>query len=401
MIHLATMNKQPILSVAITALCILLTSCGGGTASQITVTQPLPLAKIGEQIFFDTNLSEPTGMSCATCHDPARAFTDSHALAVSMGVSQGVIPGKFGGRNAPTVLYSFYIPTFGYSEEGPTGGFFHDGRAANIVLQAEGPPTNALEMHNPDKASYVNKVKNAQYADDFKLVWGADVFDNTGNAYSKIAATIAAFETEDSRFAPFTSKFDYWRADKVQLTSDELDGLRLFNNPAKGNCAACHPSTAPNAVTPPLFTNFAYDALGVPRNTAIPANADPNYFDLGLCGPARTDFSAPALCGKFKVPTLRNIAVTAPYFHNGKFSSLRDVVKFYATRDSNPELWYPLDNNGNAMRFDDLPAQYKVNVNITEIPYNRRLGDLPAMTEVEIDHVVAFLNTLTDGYVLP
>ena len=215
-------------------------------------------------------------MSCATCHDPAQAFTDSHPLAISMGVSQGVVPGRFGGRNAPTVVYSRYIPIFGFSEEGPTGGFFHDGRAASITAQAGGPPTNAVEMHNPDKASYVNKVKSSQYAVDFKRAWGANVFDNADAAYDKIAATVAAFETEDLRFAPFTSKFDYWRAGKVQLNSDELDGLSLFNDPGKGNCAACHPSTAPNAITPPLFTNFAYDALGVPRNTAIPANADPN-----------------------------------------------------------------------------------------------------------------------------
>jgi cytochrome c peroxidase len=230
-------------------------------------------------------------------------------------------------------------------------------------------------------------------------VWGNTVFDNVADAYSKITATVAEFEKSDPRFAPFTSKFDYWLKGRVQLSSDELNGLSLFNARDKGNCAACHPSIAPSSVTPPLFTDFTYDALGVPRNSAIPANADPNYFDLGLCG--RTDFNSPTLCGKFKVPTLRNVAVTAPYFHNGKFSNLRDVVKFYVTRDINPELWYPPDGSGNVVIFDDMPDQYKINVNITEPPYDRRPGDLPALTDAEIDQVVAFLNTLTDGYILP
>lgn len=395
-----TSSKQLVLPVSVAALLALFTACGGGSeASPTTATQAVSKAAVGEKIFFDTSLSEPAGMSCATCHDPARAFTDSHALAISMGVSEGVIPGLFGGRNTPTIAYHVLTPVFGFAEEGPYGGLFHDGRAATLADQAGGPPTNPVEMHNPDMASYVNKVKNAAYADDFKRVWGSNVFDNVADAYNKITATVAEFEKTDSRFAPFTSKFDYWLKGKVQLSSDELDGLSLFNARDKGNCAACHPSIAPSSVTPPLFTDFTYDALGVPRNTTIPANTDPNYFDLGLCG--RTDFNSPTLCGKFKVPTLRNVAVTAPYFHNGKFSNLRDVVKFYVTRDLNPELWYPLDGNGNVVKFDDMPDQYKINVNITEPPYDRRPGDLPALTDAEVDQVVAFLNTLTDGYTPP
>ncbi|MDO8988184.1 MAG: cytochrome-c peroxidase [Sideroxyarcus sp.] len=392
--------KQLVVPVSIAALFTLFTACGGGSeASPTAGTQAVSKAAVGEKIFFDTSLSEPAGMACATCHDPARAFTDSHALAISMGVSEGVIPGQFGGRNTPTIAYHVLTPVFGFAEEGPYGGLFHDGRAATLADQAGGPPTNPVEMHNPDMASYVDKVKNAAYADDFKRVWGNDVFDNVADAYSKITATVAEFEKTDTRFAPFSSKFDYWLKGRVQLSSDELDGFNLFNARDKGNCAACHPSIAPSSATPPLFTDFTYDALGVPRNTAIPANGDPNYFDLGLCG--RADFNSPTLCGKFKVPTLRNVAVTAPYFHNGKFSNLRDVVKFYVTRDINPELWYPPDGSGNIVKFDDMPDQYKTNVNITEPPYDRRPGDLPALTDAEIDHVVAFLNTLTDGYILP
>lgn len=398
----AATTRQLVVPVSITVLCALLTACGGGSeASPSAGTQAVSRAAVGEKIFFDTSLSEPAGMSCATCHDPERAFTDPRALAISMGVSEGVIPGQFGGRNAPSIAYHVLTPAFGFAEEGPYGGLFHDGRAATLADQAGGPPLSAVEMHNPDMASYVDKVKSSAYADDFKRAWGNNVFDNIADAYNKITATVAEFEKTDSRFAPFTSKFDYWLKGRVQLSSDEQQGLILFNARDKGNCAACHPSIAPSSATPPLFTDFTYDALGVPRNTAIPANADPDYYDLGLCGPVRTDFSSPTLCGKFRVPTLRNVAITAPYFHNGKFSNLRDVVKFYVTRDIDPELWYPLDGNGNALKFDDLPDQYKINVNINEPPYDRRPGDAPALTDAEIDQVVAFLNTLTDGYSPP
>lgn len=398
-----SMKKQFALAVSY-ALCSLLAACGGGgggssSSSASAAPQLSALATVGQQIFFDTSLSEPAGQGCVTCHSPGRAFTDAHAQAISSGVSEGVVPGQLGTRNAPTILYTVLAPVFGYTDDGPTGGFFLDGRASTLTAQAEGPPLNPVEMHNPDKATYVNKVKNAAYANDLKQVWGANLFDNVDDAYDKIAAAVAAFEKEDTRFRPFTSKFDYWRAGKVQLTADELDGYRLFNDPTKGNCAACHPSTGPDPNTPPLFTDFTFDALGVPRNMNIPANADPTYYDLGLCN--RPEITDQTLCGKFKVPTLRNIAVTSPYFHNGVFANLRDVVKFYVTRDTNPDLWYPSDGNGGYVKFNDLPPQYRGNVNTLEVPYNRHLGDAPALDDTEIDHVVTFLNTLTDGYVLP
>jgi cytochrome c peroxidase len=138
----------------------------------------------------------------------------------------------------------------------------------------------------------------------------------------------------------------------------------------------------------------------VPRNTDIPANADPTYYDLGLCGPFRTDLAAdhPERCGAFKVPTLRNIALTAPYFHNGRFATLRDALEFYVQRDTNPEKFYPLDAGGQPQRFNDLPDQYKANVNTTEVPYNRGPGDVPTLSDSDIEDVIAFLNTLTDGF---
>jgi cytochrome c peroxidase len=215
-----------------------------------------------------------------------------------------------------------------------------------------------------------------------------------------VVFALQQYQKEDSEFNLFDSKFDYFLAGKVALTEQEQRGFAFFNNPNKGNCAGCHPSGRSADGTPPLFTDFTYDNLGVPRNYAIPATADASYFDLGLCGPDRTDLvdTHPELCGAFKVPSLRNVALTAPYFHNGKFNTLRDVVSFYVRRDTHPEEWYPLNSGGGADKFDDLPPQYRGNVNTSEAPYNRQLGEQPALTSDEIDDVVAFLNTLTDGY---
>src|SRR6185312_13540665 len=151
--------------------------------------------------------------------------------------------------------------------------------------------------------------------------------------------------------------------------------------------------------SPPMFTDFTYDNLGVPRNPDIPANADPSYYDLGLCGPDRTDLTnRTELCGAFKVPTLRNIATRKVFFHNGEFKTLRDALRFYVRRDTNPEEFYPIGSDGHAQKFNDLPLQYRANVNTAEGPYNRTLGMAPALSDAEIDDLIQFLNTLTDGY---
>jgi cytochrome c peroxidase len=149
----------------------------------------------------------------------------------------------------------------------------------------------------------------------------------------------------------------------------------------------------------PLFTDFTYDNIGVPRNRNIPDNADAGYFDLGLCGPLRTDLSRrEEFCGAFKVPTLRNVALTAPYLHNGRFATLQEVVDVYVTRDTDPQKWYGGSGERHSRKFDDLPGRYFGNVNTTEVPYDRHPGDAPALSPSEIDDVVAFLQTLTDGY---
>ena len=384
-------------------LCALLSACGGGSgngdSSFASGSAGLSsAAALGEQIFKDPSLSASGRMSCATCHDPAHAHAQSNTLAVQLGGPLGDVPGF---RAVPSLRYLNTTPSFFFDAEGtPTGGFNHDGRAATLLEQAQRPFIAPHEMANPTPDAVVAKLALASYAAEFRRVFGNDILNDSAAAFQAMRFALQRYQLEDTaEFAPFTSKYDAFLAGKAQLGEQELRGLALFADPNKGNCAGCHPSARGSDGSPPLFTDFTYDNLGVPRNTAIPANADANYFDLGLCGPDRTDLVAdhPDLCGAFKVPTLRNVATRQVFFHNGQFKTLKDALRFYVTRDTNPELWYPLVN-GVPDKFNDLPAQYRANVNTTEVPYNRRPGDLPALSDTEIDDVIAFLATLTDGY---
>jgi cytochrome c peroxidase len=305
-------------------------------------------------------------------------------------------------RNTPTAMYAMYSPTFQFVDDPtdgptPTGGQFWDGRADTLALQAQGPLLNPIEMNNTDVAMVAAKVRQADYAPLFRAVYGAAALADDNRTFDDLADAIGAFEQTEP-FRPFNSDFDAYLRGDQPLTPAQARGFALFQDPDKGNCIACHagdPSSHDPAAW--LFTDHTYDNLGVPRNTAIPANADASHYDLGLCQapgiaaklPAGVDLES--LCGAFKVPTLRNVAVTGPYFHNGRFDNLRDVVKFYVTRDTNPELWYPAGN-----KFDDLPDADKGNVNQEEVPYDRMPGDAPHLTDDEIDDVVAFLNALTD-----
>ncbi len=395
------------LPVLILVVAIVSAGCGGGGSSGDgapatgstpdaaagggdVVPKRSPLAALGERIFNDTSLSQPPGQSCASCHREELAHA-SHDV-----VQAGAVAGRHGTRNSPSLRYLKFSPDFTWTADGPLGGFFRDGRARTLTAQAQGPFLNPLEMNNGSADEVIARIAAAPYAKDFEAVWGAGVLGDARTAFDRMATAIAAYQREADEFAPFSSRFDRWRTGQGTLSERELRGMALFNDPAKGNCAACHPSKSPAPGVPPLFTDFSYDALGVPRNPAIPANADPSFHDLGVCGPTRTDASDPRGCGAFKVPTLRNIAVTAPYFHNGAIAMLRDVVRFYVTRDTDPQRWYPTGADGTVVKFDDLPPAYRGNVNTTEAPYNRAPGEAPALNDEEIDLVVEFLQTLTD-----
>lgn len=382
------------------AVGLALNGCGGGGGSSSSAVVPKPLspaAELGEKIFRDASLSASGAMSCETCHSPNSAHAQPTTLAVPLGGPGLNVPGF---RNAPSLRYLNQNPPFFFDSEGtPTGGFNRDGRSQSLMEQAQRPFLSAHEMANASPAAVIDKLKLATYVGTFRQVFGADILTTPDVAFERVLFALSQYQKEDPDFHSFDSKYDYFLAGKVALSDAELRGLALFNSPAKGNCAACHPNARGSAGSPPLFTDFTYDNIGVPRNPDIPATADPTYFDLGLCGPDRTDLASRTdLCGAFKVPTLRNVALTAPYFHNGRFATLRLALQFYVRRDTNPEEWYPLGPGGVPQKFDDLPLQYHPNVNITEAPYNRVLGDAPALSEREIDDVLAFLGTLTDGF---
>jgi cytochrome c peroxidase len=352
---------------------------------------------LGEKIFRDPSLSASGKQSCASCHAPDAAHAQINDLSVQLGGPNG---DQAGFRAAPSLRYLRFNPAFSFAADAtPTGGFNRDGRAQTLAEQAQRPFLAAHEMANASKAEVVERIRQASYAEQFRGLFGAQIFDSADDTIDRITFALQQFQKETPQFHPFDSKYDHFLAGKAALTNAELRGLALFNNPSKGNCAACHPSARSANGSPPLFTDFTFDNLGVPRNTAIPATADPAYFDLGLCGPDRTDLrDRTDLCGAFKVPTLRNVAMRKVFFHNGVFNNLRDVVRFYVRRDTHSQEWYPVRPDGTVEKFNDLPPEHRKNVNTTEGPYDRQPGMAPALSEDEIDDVVRFLGTLTDGY---
>ncbi|HEY7872123.1 MAG TPA: cytochrome c peroxidase [Rudaea sp.] len=363
--------------------------------SATALAAPTP-ASLGEEIFHDTSLSSSGRMACSTCHDPARAHAPDNDLSVQLGGAQLSTPGF---RAVPSLRYmNLNIPFFFANDGTPTGGFTRDGGANDLITQAHTPILAGHEMDNVDAAGFATRLSAAAYADEFRQAFGADVFAVPDRALLAAEFSLSEYQRTSPEFHPFDSKFDMFLQRRVMLSPQELRGLALFNRPDKGNCATCHTSTSVSG-QPPVFTDYTYDNLGVPRNPQIPANADPDYFDVGLCGPFRTDLAARTdLCGQFKVPTLRNVATRHVFFHNGYFHDLKTAIEFYVQRDTNPSRWYPLDADGRVRKFDDIPALLTRNVNTAEAPYNRKPGQAPALSDTEIDDVIAFLKTLTDGY---
>jgi cytochrome c peroxidase len=381
---------------------------------------------LGKRLFEDKNLSEPRGLACASCHDARAAYQGNNHSPVPA-LARGSRPGALGTRKTPSLLYAMRSPPFSFAtrkndvtglpEIVPVGGQFRDGRADDLAAQVEGPLLDKREMNNPSREAVVAKVRAGAYASLARDVFGDDLFDDTNKAFDKLAAAVASYEAT-ARFRPFSSKFDDWLEGRALLSPREARGFDLFKDPKKGNCLSCHDGGTPGGddgegptgvVTglsrnPKdwLFTDFTYDVLGAPRNPRIPDNANPAHFDLGLCEKPRLAAYAPAgfdlenLCGAFKVPTLRNVAITAPYMHNGVFKTLREGVAFYFTRDTNPERWYPKSADGRVEKFNDLPPVHHRNVNARQAPYDRKPGEAPRATDAEIDDIVAFLKTLTD-----
>lgn len=363
------------------------------------------MTAMGRAMFFEPTLSVSGKMSCASCHSPEHAYGPPNGLAVQLGGPQLNEPGT---RAAPSLRYLQNAPAFSEHfhdddgddsvDAGPTGGRNWDGRAQSGHEQALTPLLAAHEMGNRDTAAVLAKLQQGPLAAQFRQTYGDDIFKQPDEALRWALMSLEVFQESPTDFYPYTSKYDAFLRKQVKLNAQELRGLALFNDENKGNCASCHISQISEAGAFPQFTDYGLINIGVPRNTKLAVNADPRYFDMGLCGPDRTDLKEhKEYCGSFKTPTLRNVALRKVFFHNGSFTSLEQVLRFYVQRDTAPQKWYPKNPDGSVHKFDDLPPGMEANVNV-EAPFDRQKGQAPALNEKEIADVIAFLKTLTDGY---
>jgi cytochrome c peroxidase len=339
-------------------------------------------------LFFDRGLSASGRTACASCHDPKHAYGPRNDSPVQLAGIDGRRPGV---RAVPTLRYAQNLPPFSEHfiddegddgiDQGPAGGRTWDGRAQSLHEQARLPLLSEFEMANPNERAVVAKIAAAPYAAQFRGTFGDRIFADTSLAFDAALLALETYQQEPQEFYPYSSKYDAYLRREVALSAREQRGLEAFNDPKRGNCARCHPSGMRGGALP-AFTDFGFAALGVPRNRSIPANRDRGYFDLGLCGPWRADLTRhDEYCGLFRTPTLRNVARRPVFFHNGVFHRLEDAVRFYAS----------------SRKVDDLPARFVKNVDVLS-PFDRHRGAPPAMSDTEIEDVVAFLGTLTDGF---
>jgi cytochrome c peroxidase len=333
--------------------------------------------------------------------------------------------------------YKEYTPPYadlldnpdGISAPGPGGGFAWDGRADSLAAQAALPLLSPVEMANAGPADVVRAISLAPYAGLFREAFPGVAWADMTAAFQAALRALEAFQREDPSFHPYTSKFDLHADNKLggSFTPAEMRGFKVFVDARRGNCASCHFHGAGLGGSSGIFTDYSYEAIGVPRNRALAANDDPDSFDLGICGPLRGDHAPgrkpSTFCGMFKAPTLRNVATRKAFFHNGVMHSLEQAVRFYATRDTMPELWYPTVGGrpkarndrafptyglvssqyvgGTVQKYDDLPARHRANVD-PQMPLDGRpSGAKPPLGERDVQDLICFLETLSDGYQPP
>jgi cytochrome c peroxidase len=394
-----------------------------GTASADDLT---PIEVLGKSLFFD-KISSPDWMSCATCHAPETGWTGPIAGINQHGaVYRGAVPTRFGNRKPPSAAYATLSPIFSYDEDEElfVGGNFWDGRATGENLgnpaadQALGPFLNPVEQNNPSKQAVLEQIASSQYAGLWEIVWGEPISwetpEDTEKNYDRVGLAIAEYENS-TEVNQFSSKYDAYLAGDAKLNKMEELGLELFEG--KAMCSACHPSD-PSDQDPPLFTDFTFDNLGVPKNPENPFyEMDQEFLDDGSpINPEGMTWVDPGLggflatrgewidkvtenMGKHKVPTLRNVAKgfndedpQKAYSHNGYFKSLKSIVHFYNTRDVKDECPDEFTLEADALKMDCWPApEVGDNVNTDE------LGNL-GLTDKEEDAIVAFMRALSDGY---
>lgn len=375
------MRSKTVFAVSISVMTLVVLMVAGARAQGILTNQE----KLGKHLFFDKNLSDPPGEACAACHGPSAGYTGPDAAINTAGaVYEGAVAGRFGNRKPPSAAYAGSSPVLHYDGKTWVGGMFWDGRATGSTLgdplaeQAQAPFLNPLEQNNASAQAVIDKVLKSSYKNLF-----LQVCTDSTKYYECIGRSIAAYE-RSKEVSQFTSKYDYWLKGQAKLTGQEQRGLELFEGKAK--CTNCH--------VPPLFTDFTYDNLGVPRNPRNPFYNEPNanpsaqaWVDEGLGGFLKSAGYPQSVwgpeVGKFKVPTLRNLDLRPSkhfikaYSHNGYFKSLKEIVHFYNTRDV-PGAGWPTPEEA-------------VNMNTAEV------GNL-GLSHGEELAIVAFLKTLSDGY---
>ncbi|MGB5965286.1 MAG: cytochrome c peroxidase [Sulfurimonadaceae bacterium] len=369
-------NLTILIHSVVMSTALLFSGCGDAQESDTETTK----IALGKALFNDANLSFSRNMSCASCHNPDAGFMDDKDNGVHGAVSLGDDGASLGDRNSPTVTYASFIPSLTQDDTGNfIGGQFWDGRANTLTDQAKGPFTNSVEMQMPDFASVVERLlENDAYAFAMQSIYGDTIFDSDEDAFNALADAIATFEASDE-LSTFDSRYDKAKNREITLTAQELLGEQLFRDLA---CASCHDDRVVDGELP-LFTKFTYENTGIPKNSEVRLlnGKGDSFVDHGLLD--NPDVTDNRQDGRFRTPGLRNVAVTAPYMHNGKFSDLKTVIHFYNTRDVvdaiNPET---------ALGWEDP----EVNVNVVGAP---RIGNL-GLTDAEEEAIVAFLNTLTD-----
>ncbi len=397
------------------------------------VAAPLSaMAQLGKQVFFDSSLSSSGRLSCASCHSPQHFYGPPNSQPAMFG---GPDMKRQGVRAVPSLMYLEAQPSFSIGPDPagendtlpnlpqltaqaakiprvtktaqstaqtaanivPQGGLFWDGRADTLQEQAMGPLLSPFEMDGGSIARVAAKLRAAPYAKSFTELFGPNILNDPQMLVSEAMFAVARYQIEDESFHPFSSKYDAWLEGKARLSQAELRGYLLYNDPAKGDCAACHLDQPSPDGQPPLFTDHQYEALGVPRNPDLAANRNPAYFDEGICGPYRSDLAKETpYCGMFLTPTLRNAATRHVFFHNGVYHNLKQVLDFYDFRDTDPARIYPRAVDGKVEKFNDLPPSFQRNVDVTDPPLNRQPGEMPALTPKEEEDIIAFLKTLTD-----
>jgi cytochrome c peroxidase len=418
-------------------------ACGQGAVEPPGFVAPglSALEQLGKSVFFDERLSLHGNQSCAACHASAVGWTGDRPLVnAGSAVYEGSVSGLFSNRKPPAAAYAMAPVFHAMTEDGDVvfvGGNFWDGRATGerlgdpIAEQAQGPFVNPVEQALPDTGCVVRRVCAADYPVTLEsqfpgscaIAWPASTDaacalpagtlpltpqdrGTSNRAYDHIATAIAAYE-RSREVSPFSSKFDRYLAGQAVLSPEEQVGLALFSG--RGKCSACHPLDRGPRGEPPLLTDFTFDNLGIPRNPDNPwyrAASNPagaRWVDEGLGAflATRSEWReyAAANTGKHKVPTLRNVdrrpdgAFMKAYMHNGYFKTLSGLVHFYNTRDVKPVCGEALTER-DALARDCWPApEVKVNMNTDE------LGNL-GLSQAEERAIVAFMGTLSDGYVV-